>query len=187
VHALDHNPDAIGVTSDFTIHPAGVAPRYEQYTGEFPSSPDAGRRFERMLWFFHAGDAKYDPMYGVYRRERLMRSGRIRQNERADWLLSTELALSGRILHIHDLLAHRTRSYPTGVDRAAVRRRLDPSQGERLKTSPTALSRELYALARSANLTEIQLRTCRQALLRFWLYEVKRVNHRARRALALER
>ena len=61
VRALERHPDAVGVTSGFTIHTPGVAPRYEQYRGEFPSSPDPARRFERMLWFFHAGDAKYDP------------------------------------------------------------------------------------------------------------------------------
>ena len=95
VRALERHPDAVGATSGFTLHTPGAAPRYEQYPGEFPSSPDAARRFERMLWFFHAGDAKYDPVYGVYRREQLMRSGRIRPSERTDWLLSAELALMG--------------------------------------------------------------------------------------------
>jgi glycosyltransferase involved in cell wall biosynthesis len=195
VRALENHPEAVGVTSGFTIHVPGATPRYEHYRGEFPNSPDAGRRFERMLWFYHAGDAKYDPIYGIYRRDQLLRSGRVRPNERSDWLLSAELALAGPILHIRDLLAHRTRTYHTGVDRAAFRRRLDPSQGERLKTNPTALSRDLYALARSANLTETQLRSCRRALRRFWLYEVRRINrmrlsdtfHRARRAIGRER
>jgi len=176
VCALERRPDAVGVTSGYTIHAPGAAPRYELYPGEFPSSADAARRFERMLWFFHAGDAKYDPVYGIYRREPLMRSARIRPNERTDWLLSVELALMGPIVHINELLAHRTRTYPVGVDRAAFRRRLDPSQGEQLKTSPTRLSREMYALARSANLTEAQLRRCRRALRRFWLRELKRTN-----------
>jgi hypothetical protein len=174
--ALDHRPDAVGVTTGFTIHTPGEAPRHEQYAGEFPSSPDAARRFARMLWFFHAGDAKYDPMYGVYRRERLMRSGLIRPNERTDWLLTTELALMGPILHIDDLLAHRTKTYPAKVDRAAFRRRLDPAAGEALKTTGTSLSRDLYALARSARLTDSQLRHCRSAVRRFWLLELRRTN-----------
>lgn len=175
VRALAAAPDAVGVTSGFTIHTPGAAPRYEQYAGEFPTSSDAGRRFARMLWFFHAGDAKYDPIYGVYRREQLLRSSRIRPNERTDWLLSVELALMGPILHVHDLLAHRTK--PEIVrDRAAFRRRLDPQHAERIKTSPTRLSREIYALARSAHLTEAQLRGCRRALRRFWLREVQRSN-----------
>jgi glycosyltransferase involved in cell wall biosynthesis len=174
VRALERHPGAVGVTSGFTIHTPGAAPRYEQYRGEFPSSPDPSRRFERMLWFFHAGDAKYDAVYGIYRREHLMRSGRIRPCERADWLLGAELALTGPIIHMDDLLAHRTRTYPVGVDRAAFRRRLDPVRGEQLRTSPTRLYRELYALVQSANLTAPQLRRCRRALRRVWALEVVR-------------
>jgi glycosyltransferase involved in cell wall biosynthesis len=186
VRALERHPDAVGVTSGFTIHTPGTAPRHEQYRGQFPSSPDAGRRFERMLWFFHAGDAKYDPVYGIYRRQQLMRSGRIRPSERTDWLLSAELALIGPIIHIDELLANRTRTDPVGVDRAAFRRRLDPVQAERLKTSPARLYRDLYALARSANLTDPQLRRCRRALRRFWAHEVVRSN-RMRLSDALQR
>ena len=154
--------------------------------GEFPTSPDAARRFERMLWFFHAGDAKYDAVYGVYRREQLMRSGRIRPSERTDWLLGAELALMGPIVHIREMLSHRTYTYPVGVDRAAFRRRLDPVRGDQLKTSPSRMYRDLYALARSADLTDAQLRRCRSALRRFWVREVKRTN-RVRAADAFHR
>jgi glycosyltransferase involved in cell wall biosynthesis len=178
VRALNGHPEAVGVTTGFTIHSPDRAPRYEQYRGEFPSSADPSRRFERMLWFFHARETTYDPVYGIYRREQLMRSSRIRPNERTDWLLSAELALMGPIVHIHDLLAHRGKTYPASIDRAAFRRRLDPCQGEGLKTSATALTGDLSALARSANLTESQLRRCRRALWRFWLLEVKRTNRR---------
>jgi hypothetical protein len=176
VATLERHPGAVGVTMGFTIHTPGATPRYEHYQGEFPSSPDAARRFERMLWFFHAGDAKYDPVYGVYRREQLMRTGRLRPNERTDWLLSAELALIAPIVHIDELLANRTRDYPVGVDRAAFRRRLDPVRAEKLKTSPTRLSRELAALARSADLTGSQMRRCRQALRRFWFRDVMRTS-----------
>ena len=129
VRALESQPDAIGVTSWFTIHTAEGLTRYEEYGGEFPSSPDPARRFERMLWFFHAGDARYDPIYGVYRRDRLVYSHRIRPIERTDWLLCAELALMGPIVHLHERLAHRTRDYPVGRERAALRRRLDPERG----------------------------------------------------------
>jgi Glycosyl transferase family 2 len=178
VDALERHPEAVGVTSGFTIHTPGAAPRVEQYQGEFPTSPDAGRRFERMLWFFHAGDAKYDPVYGIYRRRDLMLSGRLRPSERTDWLLSTELALMGPIIHLDELLAHRTRTYPVGVDRAAFRRRLDPLQAERLKTSPARTSRDLHVLARAANLTPAQMRRCRWAVWRFWTREVARCSRR---------
>ena len=172
--SLEDHPDAIGVTTAFTIHIEAGPTRHEQYQGEFPTSPDPARRFERMLWFFHAGDAKYDPVYGVYRRRHIMESHPLRPSERADWLLSAELALRGPILNVPERLANRTRTYPVGVDLTALRSRLDPVRAEQLQTGPRRLYRELYALAVSADLTEAQLRRCRRALRRFCLKEVVR-------------
>jgi glycosyltransferase involved in cell wall biosynthesis len=171
MHALESRPEAVGVTTGFTVHTEDGATRYEDYPGEFPTSPDPARRFERMLWFFHAGDAKYDPVYGVFRRDALMRAHPLRPSERADWLVCAELALMGPILHLPERLANRSRSYPVGIDRAAFRRRLDP-QGERLKATPVRLYRELYALAVMADLTPQQLRRCRRALRRFLARQV---------------
>jgi glycosyltransferase involved in cell wall biosynthesis len=176
VQVLESQPRAIGVTSWFTIHTAEGLTRYEEYGGEFPSSPDPARRFERMLWFFHAGDAKYDPIYGVYRRDRLVRSHRIRPVERTDWLLCAELALMGPIAHVHERLAHRTRDYPVGSQRMALRRRLDPVRARELPTSPQRLARELFALAVGADLSEEQRRRCRRAVRLFWAREVARVS-----------
>jgi glycosyltransferase involved in cell wall biosynthesis len=175
VQALENRPDAIGVTTWFTIHTPNGSTRYEEYRGEFPTSPDPARRFERMLWFFHAGDdARYDPIYGMYRCEHLQSSHRLRPSERTDWLLSAELALMGPIIHVEKRLATRTRSYPVGIDRAAFRRRLDPVRAEALRTSPRRLYRELYALAAATELTEAQSRRCKRALRRFWIREVLR-------------
>jgi glycosyltransferase involved in cell wall biosynthesis len=174
VRALESRPDAIGVTTWFTIHTPDGPPRYEEYRGEYPTSPDPSRRFQRMLWFFHAGDAKYDPIYGMYRRNCLMRSHSLRPSERTDWLLSAELALLGPIIHVYERLANRTSFYPRGIDRAAFRRRLDPIRAEQLRTSPRRLYRELYALAVSADLSEAQLRRCKWTLRRFWIKEAIR-------------
>jgi glycosyltransferase involved in cell wall biosynthesis len=174
VEELERHPDAIGVTCGFTLHTEGIGPRRERYQGEFPDSPDAARRFERMLWFFHAGEAKYDPSYGIYRREQLMRSGRLRPNERTDWLLCAELALMGPIVHVDHQLANRSWELPTAAERASFRRRLDPAHGERLKATPTRLYHELGALARSAELTAPQRRRCDRALRRFWALEAIR-------------
>jgi glycosyltransferase involved in cell wall biosynthesis len=176
VRALESRPDVVGVTTGFTIHTPGAPPRWEPFRGEFPNSPDPARRFERMLWFFHAGDAKYDPVYGIYRREQLMRSGRVRPSERTDWLLSAELALMGPIIHLDQRLANRTRTYPAGINRAAFRRRLDPARAEQLKTSPRRLCRDLGALTAHAGLTDAQLRRCGRALRRFWAREVVRTS-----------
>jgi glycosyltransferase involved in cell wall biosynthesis len=171
VRALENRPDAIGVTTWFTIHTSDGSSRYEEYRGEYPTSPDPAQRFQRMLWFFHAGDAKYDPIYGVYRRSRLMRSHGLRPSECADWLLSAELALWGPILNVDERLANRTRAYPRGIDRAAFRRRLDTVRGEQLRTSARRLYRELLAYAVSADLSDAQLRRCKWALRRFWIKE----------------
>ena len=174
VRALESRPDAIGVTSWFTIRMPDGSTRYEEYRGEFPTSLDPVRRFQRMLWFFHAGDAKYDPMYGIYRRKCLMRSHPLRPSERNDWLLAAELALMAPIIHVNERLANRTRTSPVGVDQVAFRRRLDPVCAEQLRTSPRRQYRELFTLAASADLTETQLRRCKWALRRFWIKEVIR-------------
>ena len=174
VETLEAQPDAIGVTTSFTIHTATGSSRFEDYRGEFPTSTDPARRFERMLWFFHAGDAKYDPIYGVYRRDPLLRSHPLRPTERNDWLLSAELALMGPIAHLDRRFANRTQDYSKGVDRDAFRRRLDPVRAEQLETSPRRMYRELFALAVTADLTPKQLRLCRRALRRFWVKELAR-------------
>ncbi|MGL3107807.1 glycosyltransferase family 2 protein [Bradyrhizobium sp. BR 1432] len=171
VRALESRPDATGVTTWFTIHTPGRPPRYEEYRGDVPDSPDPAQRFERMLWFLHAGDAKYDPVYGVYRRDRLIRTRFPHPSERTDWLISAELALLGPVIHVQERLANRTREYPRGVDQVAFRRRLDPVLAEQLRTNPLRLCRELYALAVSADLSNAQLRRCRSALRRFWIKE----------------
>ena len=174
VRSLRAREDAIGVTTYFTIHTVDGLTRYEDYRGEFPTSPDPARRFERMLWFFHAGDAKYDPIYGVYRREALVRSHRLRASEQTDWLLCAELALMGPIIHTDKRLANRTRSYPVNIDRAAVRRRLDSIRGEHLKSSTQRLHHDLLDLVMSADLTEEQMRRCKRALRRFSVGEIAR-------------
>ena len=174
VRALEEQPDAIGVTTSFSIHTSAGSTRFEDYRGEYPTSPDPARRFERMLWFFHAGDAKYDPSYGTYRRDQMTRSHPLRPTERNDWLLSAELALMGPIIHLHERLAHRTNDPPVGIDRAAFRRRLDPSRPDQLRTSPQRMYRELFALAVMADLSNQQLRRCRRALRRFWVKELVR-------------
>jgi glycosyltransferase involved in cell wall biosynthesis len=174
--ALQRHPEAIGVTCGFTLHSPDTAPRHEDYRGEFPSSPDAARRFERMLWFFHAGEAKYDPIYGIYRRQHLMRSRRLRPSERADWLLCAELALLGPIIHNPQRLANRSWRLPTASQRTAFRRRLDPTHGERLKTTPTRLYHELNELTHTATLTTPQHRRCKRALRRTWARDLIRFN-----------
>jgi glycosyltransferase involved in cell wall biosynthesis len=170
-HALGDHEDAIGVTANFAIHADGKV-ILEEYHGEFPSSSEPARRFERMLWFFHAGDAKYDPLYGVYRRDVLRRCRPQHGSEQTDWLLAAELALTGPIIHLDQRLSNRTKAYPPLVDRPAFRRRLDPVRGEELKSSAQRLYADLLAVVIAADLTEIELRRCKRALRRFWVKDV---------------
>jgi glycosyltransferase involved in cell wall biosynthesis len=172
VDALRRHDHAIGVTTYFTIHTSDGKSRYEEHPGGFPTSSDPVERFERMLWFFQAGDAKYDPIYGVYRRDALMRSHRLRASEQTDWLLCAELALTGPIHHVDKRLANRTRSYPVRLDRARFRRRLDPAQADRLASSAQRLHRDLVALVMEAGLTDEQRRHCERILRRFWVRDV---------------
>jgi glycosyltransferase involved in cell wall biosynthesis len=163
--------DAIGVTTNFMIHAEGEM-IFDEYHGEFPTSPDPARRFERMLWFFHAGDAKYDPLYGVYRRDVLAHCRPQHGSEQTDWLLAAELALTGPIIHLDSRLSNRAKTYPPVVDRASLRRRLDPVRGEELKSSPQRLYSDLLAVVAAADLTEPQVRRCKRALRRFWMKEL---------------
>jgi glycosyltransferase involved in cell wall biosynthesis len=172
--ALEESDRSIGVTTYFTIHTAEGSSRYEEYTGEFPTSADPARRFERMLWFFQAGDAKYDPIYGLYRRAALARTPRLRASEQADWLLCAQLALMGPIAHVKQRLAHRTRSYSLEPDLVAWRRRLDAVHAEELRSSWRRLHRDLLDLALSASLTDEQVRRCKRALRRFMVKEAVR-------------
>jgi glycosyltransferase involved in cell wall biosynthesis len=169
VRAVGNWDDAIGVTTAFAIHTADGFTKYERYGGEFPTSPDPAQRFERMLWFFHSGDAKYDPIYGMYRRDALTRSHRLRPSEKADWLLAAELALKGPIIHVDRRLSNRTKSYSVHADRAGYRDRLDPVRAPELKTSPQRLHRDLLELVMKADLTDEQVRRCKRALRRLWI------------------
>jgi glycosyltransferase involved in cell wall biosynthesis len=168
VRALKANAEAVGVTTGFTIHTPAGGIRYEDFPGEFPTSSDPSRRFERMLWFYHAGDAKYDPSYGMYRRTRLIETRLLRPSERTDWLLCAELALKGPIIHLADRLSNRTRPPHLGDDRGQRRRRLDPVRADELKSPPGRVYRDLLDIAMSANLAPSQLRHCKTVLRRFW-------------------
>jgi glycosyltransferase involved in cell wall biosynthesis len=171
VDALGTHDEAIGVTANFTIYADGKM-IFEEYRGEFPSSPDPARRFERMLWFLHAGDPKYDPLYGVYRRDVLQRRRPQHGSEQTDWLLAAELALTGPIIHLDRRLSNRRKAYPRLLDRAAFRRGLDPVRGEELKSPARRLYADLLAVVMAADLTETEVRRCKRALRRFWVKDV---------------
>lgn len=181
VQALEERPDAVGATAYFVVHPDRGGTLYEEYRGEYPDGSDPVRRLTRMLWFFHAGDTKYDPIYGVYRRGTLLRTPRIRHSEQADWLLSAQLALLGPIVNVDSCLSHRTRTYATETQRRRYRARLHPEDPEGARSSVVRLRADLLALVDGAQLTEEQRRACARTIDRFIAADaVRRARQQAR-------
>jgi glycosyltransferase involved in cell wall biosynthesis len=174
VRALERDSEAVGVTTWFTFYMPDGSTKPAEHRDVFPTELAPERRFARMLWVCHGAKSLYDPVYGIYRRQRLLLCRPLRPSERTDWLLSAELALEGRILNIEQRLANRCFASTVGIDRAAFRRRLDPIRGELIRTSPRRLYRQMSAIALSADLTNAQLRRCQPALLRFWYKETVR-------------
>ena len=174
VRALERDPEAVGVTTWFTLHMPDGSTKPAEFRNLFPTERAPERRFSRMVWVCHGAKALYDPVYGMYRRQRLLRCHPLRPSERTDWLLTVELALEGRILNIEQHLANRSITSQVGRDRVAFRRRLDPIRGELIRTSPRRLYRQMSAIALSADLTNAQLRRCQPALLIFLYKETVR-------------
>ena len=139
VRALESRPDAIGVTTWFTIHTPDGSTRYEEYRGEFPTSPDPAPAISSACCGSSTPETRNTIRSTACIGEIVsMRSHGLRPSERTDWLLSAELALLGPIIHVDERLANRTRDYPRGVDRAAFRRRLDPVRAEQLTDVPAS-------------------------------------------------
>lgn len=107
VQALDADRDAIAATTYFGLHRESGIAEFEEYRGEYPDSTDASRRVSRMLRFFHAGAAAYEPTYAMMRRDVLESTQMFAVHRHQDWLLSVELCLAGRFIHVPECLFHR--------------------------------------------------------------------------------
>jgi glycosyltransferase involved in cell wall biosynthesis len=171
--ALDEDPGAIAVSTFFRIHVEGGEARYKEYQGELLESERPERRFARMLWTFHAGDALYDPVYCLIRREALEQTALIRMMTKADHMLAAELSLLGRYRHIPECLAHRSK--PKWIDAHALTtlRRYRPAGAHELHASPIRLFRELVSIAQASPLGLQQRLRCHWASLVFLLEEIR--------------
>ncbi len=172
--ALDNDPEAIAVTTYFRIHNERGNTRSEEYQGELLESERPGRRFARLMWSFHAGDAVYDPIYSMMRRKALERTTLIRMMERADAMLGAELCLLGRFLHVPRILANRGVSYAERSDRPKLMRRYHPTRAKELRSSPWRLLRVLLSVIWAARLTTLQQLLCVRAAFLFFLKEAYR-------------
>jgi len=170
VEALDADPDAILVTTYFRIHHDDGTSRYEEYQGERVESERPERRFARMLWFYRAGDAKYDPIYSMMRREALERTHLVWMMDWGDRMMGAELCLLGRFAHLPECLAHRHKGSRDGYgDYGKLLRRYHPTRHRELSATPWRLFTTLLSIVRAAPLSRTQRLRCQRAALKLLL------------------
>ena len=182
VEALDAQPESIVATSYFDLERENGKCEYLEYEGEFLDSPDPVRRLERMLWFFHAGAAVYEPNYSMIRRRVLMETGLLRIHRKNDWLLSTQLALAGPFVHVPKLLFHRWWPAPSYSDILDLPKRLHPTRQKELGISSFRLLKGLLSVLSEAELSAPQRRACQRRVFGFCATEAsKAASNRVRR------
>lgn len=182
VEALDADPGAILVTSYFRIHQDDGTSRYEEYRGERLESERPERRFARILWFYHAGDAKYDPVYGMMRRDALERTHLVWMMDWGDRMMAAELSLLGRFQHLPECLAHRTKdSGPKPSSYEELLRRYHPTRYQELPAPPRRIFKGMLSIIRAAPLTLRQRLRCQWAAFKLLL---RMAHHRYRRAFS---
>lgn len=172
VEALEQDSGAIAASTYIKNHGDEGIIRYEEYAGERMESARPERRFARMLWFFHAGDTVYDPVYSLIRRDALVRTPLIRMMVNADWMLSADLALMGRFVHIPKCLAYRWKPYKKAKDLDARLKSYHPQRYQQLYAPPWRLSRELISIVLAADLTAAQRLSCFWSTALFFLRQV---------------
>lgn len=174
VEALDADPEAVAVTTYFRIHFDDGTEVCAEYDGERMESPDPARRFARMLWFFHAGEALYDPLYGVLRRSALEKTDMLVMITKADFMLAAELSLLGRFAQIPEILAHREKPADLKPDTLEMRKRYHPKLYKQLYTTPWKHLRILQKVIKRCGMAGATARRCKRAAWKFAWIETKR-------------
>jgi len=178
VAALDAHPRAIGVTT-FQAHWDDAGQRfYREYHGPRVDSARPHERFARMLWFLQADQFFIDPIYTLYRRDKLASTRLHRVMVSPDRILAAELSLVGPYCHVERCLANRHFVFhrdPARFVRPPGHPELDRSAWDRFQV--------LRSLVRDARLTPYQRAYCDAAAFRFFLKDA----YRAKRGLVRER
>jgi len=174
VAALDADPEAVLATTYFRLHYDDGTDEYLEYRGDRVDSSDPRRRLQRMLWFFHAGAAVYEPNYSLIRRRVLESTGLLRLHAKNDWILSTQLALAGRFTHVPKLLFHREWPLHQHKDVKRHLMRLHPTRWAELHPSVWGLTRALLSTLEQADLDPAEYRACRRDVLAFTAREYQR-------------
>lgn len=174
VGMLEHDPKAIGVTTFQDFFDDDGQRYYIEYYGDRLDSPRAYHRFSRILYFLRADYRMIDPIYSFYNRNALMRTRRLQFVPRTDQVLSAEIVLMGRILHIPKRLCSRRRVPAYYENRAYLAERYAP---ERAKDVRDSVPRFLLALWRTIWQSPIDKKSriaCSMILARFSLFECYR-------------
>jgi glycosyltransferase involved in cell wall biosynthesis len=192
VDALDADPGAIVATTYVSIHTSDGTIRHAEYEGELLESDRPERRFARMVWAFHAGDAVYDPLYSTMRRRVLLDTGLLRMMVKADRVLAADLSLRGRFVHLPEALAHRWKLTALNVQSEAIRRRYHPTRFDELPMGARAQLGALLSVIREAPLRRSQKLRCVISALCFyakeaWKMRVRSVRQFRRQRLGLTR
>jgi len=161
--------------------PDGVT-RTAPYEGTAFGSHDPVTRFTEMLRLQNESYLLIDPLYGLLRRESLMRIER-RNMVNEDQVFSAKLALAGPWGHVSEVLAARTRDYDP-APASAVARKLDVPRWQ--AHFPTALQcRELLRLLDTYDLDSDQRKRAKRAIVRLFIR--RQANRGARRSRKLLR
>ena len=170
--AAQQVPKAVVVTTEFDISDEHGNIRSGQYKGARLESDNALVRLRKLLFFFHAGDAEYDPVYSLIRRDALLETGLIRMMASADWVLSVELSLSGPFAHVDRCLAHRIKFVGQYSQPEEVLKSYHPEKFQSLRTSAARLLFEFSRVLWSGDLSLIKKLLGQLSIVRFYCREV---------------
>jgi len=124
--ALDAHPEAIMASCFHEYHGDDGRVWYEEYHGPRVTSPQAHKRFIRMLWFFRASRYFFDPIYSMHRRKTLEKTALLRMMLGADYVLAAELSLLGPAVHVPEKLVFQHVTPPASADEQI--KRFNPRQ-----------------------------------------------------------
>jgi glycosyltransferase involved in cell wall biosynthesis len=188
VEALDADPKAVLVTTYFRFHRSDGTSTCEKYLGERVDSERPERRFSRMLWFYQAGAAKYDPIYSLIRRDALERTRLVWMMDWGDRMMGAELSLLGRFQHVPECLAHRTKeSTRRRPDHTEVLSRYHPTRHRELSATPSKIFKGMLSIIRSAPLSRRQRLYCQLAAVALFFKRAYRLSRRAIRRYRREK
>lgn len=187
IAAFEADPEVIAVTTGFANHDDRGNTVCTPYYGELMESPRPSRRFKRMLWSFHAGDSLYDPVYGMFRRDVLIRSSLLRVMEAGDAMLAAELSLVGRFAHIPECLTHRWKPYRELSDIDSLFQCYHPVRYKEIPGSALRFIKVLTGIVWRAELSAPERLHCMMHVLGYGARESKRRGRLALRSFLRDR